>query len=900
MATVGPAHHRTPDAAPDTGRGPAHGGPGGVVPDRAHAPSPLPRGLRRPRVEQRLDAATTRRLTVVVAGAGWGKSTAVAAWCATRHVRAAWLTLEPRDDSVPVFWHRVVEALRASGAVPRTHDLARLQVPPTATAAFATRVLRGLESLPAPALLVLDDFQHLRSADVLAAVGDLVRYARPLHLVVVGRADPPLSLRRMSLDGQVDHLRAEHLAFDAADVRALAVAEGVPVTARGVRHLLDRTEGWPVGVRLGLMHGAEPGREVLAGFGDGDRAVAEYLLEEVLARQAPDVRHFLLRTSVASTLTADLAEAIVPGSPADRYLEDRVTAHDFVTAVGAAPAMYRFHPLLRDMLRGRLRFEDPDGFRDAHARAARWLMGHDEPLRALEHAAEAGSWDLFGEVFVESAAALLPGPQRAAVLAAAHRMPLDPEPGSAWCELCAGAVAGIEGRIPACRQHVVRARRLLPALDDAHRPAAEVLAEILDAHAARGRGDVAATAAAASAAHRSLARAPWPFPAFSTYRGWARDLRATGLFWSGRVDAARTELERMLRDDDTPALGLTALNGQAYLALCDAVQGRYASADARAAATLGLAEESGWSTYEQLRPAYAAAAIAGLARGDWRAADRALAYGWAADVGGDEPVLVVALHAVQAQVAVASGRTRAATAALLDAVRAAPPVDLPPVAADLLARAVTDLRVHALLRDEALDVPVVPGRPTADVRRVCRARTSLAAHQTSAADEDAQRVLDDDADLDVLTRVEALLVAAGAAEAGHDAGRAESLVREALAEADDEGVVLPFVRAAPPVVRQPVERVTARRDDPLAVRVRSLLVRRPVVVEPSPLVAPLTDRELAILTALATMQSNAEIADELFVSVNTVKAHLKALFRKLDVGSRRGAVHRGRELGLLP
>lgn len=896
MATAGPARRRTSgaDAVRREGRIP---GPHGADAARSGAP-PTGTVLRRPRLEQRLDAVTAHRLTVVAAGAGWGKSTAVASWCATRDVPAAWVTLEPRDDSAAVLWHRVLTALRASGSVPASHDLHRLRVPPAVTDAFTTRVLRGLESLDDDVVLVLDDVQHLRDPAALAVVGDLVRYATPLHLVAVGRVDPPLALRRLVLDGRADHVRAEHLAFDAAEVRALAGAEGVPVDARTVAHLLARTEGWPVGVRLALAQRGEPARPLLAGFGDGDRAVAEYLLEEVLARQEPAVRDFLLRTSVASSLTADLAEAIVPGAPAVRYLEDRVSAHDFVTASGASPAEFRYHPLLRDMLRGTLRFEDPAAYRDAHVRAARWLARHGDPVRALEHASAAADWDLFGEVFVESAVAQLAGPRRSSVLAAAHAAPLD-DAASVWCALCAGAVAGVEGRIPACRHHVARARALLGTLDEDRRTPAAALTAVLDAHAALGRGDLVATASAAQEAHALLGRAPWPFPAFDALRTWAHDLHATGLFWAGDVTAARLELRRAGRGDGAE-LGLTELNGRAYLALCDAVAGRYAAADATATATLGTAEQAGWSTFEQLRPAYAALALVALARGDWRAAERALAYAWAADVGGDEPVLVVALHALQAQVAVAAGRTRAARAALLDARRHADGIDLPPVAADLVARAVTDLRVRAAARDERLDLEPVPGTPSPDVRLVCRARAALARRHPSAAAGHAAQVLAAGRDVDVLTRLEALLVAGGAAEALRDPVRADRTTRQAFDEAAAEGVVLPFVRPAAAVTRTVVARVAATLPDAVPVQVRALLGPRPPAAEPTPLGSPLTDRELAVLTALATMQSNAEIADDLFVSVNTVKAHLKALFRKLDVGSRRAAVHRGRELGILP
>jgi len=900
MATVGPASRRPSGAAEGTVSGTVGWTSGG--PERART-STVPAtvgAIARPRVEQRLDTVLAHRLTVVAAGAGWGKSTAVASWCRSRDVRTAWITLEPRDDTVSAIWLRVVEAVRASGAAPRGHELMRLRVPPTVTAPFATRLLQVLEHLPEPLVLVLDDFQVVHDQQVLAAVGDLVRYALPLHVVVVTRADPPLTLQRMSLDGRVDHVRAEHLAFDATDVRALAAAESVPLSPAGSRVLLERTEGWPVGVRLGLRQPADPRTGTLTGLPDPDRAVGEYLLEEVLSAQKPEVRDFLVRTSVATTLTAELAEAIVPGSPAHRYLAELVASNDFVTPLGGGSATYRYHPLLREMLMGTLRFEDPVAFRDAHRRAAGWLVQHGDPLHALDHAATAGSWELFGEIFVEAGAALVVGPQREAVLSAARRVPFVDAPESALLELCAATDACVRGRIPAGHVHVRRARALLGQLPPEHRAAADVLVEILEAHVALGRGDLPGTVSAATAANRVLTETAWPFPAFEQYGTWVHDLRATGLCWEGDLDPARAELVRMLRDVDPTVASLTTLNGRAYLALCDAVDGRYDDASQQADGTLVLAENAGWQGYEHLRPAYAASALVALVRGDWHGADRTLAYGFAADVGGDEPVLLVALYALQARVAVASGRIRAARAAYEAACRGATDVPLPPVAADLLARAAADLSVHALAHDERLDLPSLHVRTTREVRLVCRARTALARHDTVTAAASAREVLASGVDVIPLTRVEALLVLAGSSEAVGDVTGADAWARQALDEATAPLLVQPFVVAASGPLRTAVDRVVAGRHDQLATAIGTHLGRRALADEPAPLVSPLTDRELAILTALATMQSNAEIAAELFVSVNTVKAHLKSLFRKLEVGTRRGAVRRGRDLGLLP
>lgn len=866
---------------------------------------PPARTVHRPAVDRLLDADEDDRLTVVAAGAGWGKTTAVASWAAEQPGPVAWIALEPRDTVPQALASRVLEALRGSGAVPPGHDLARLRVPPTSTPGFVTRWVQGLASLPAPATLVLDDLEVLRHRTVVRGVRDLLATDAPLRLVLLSRAEPPVEHRRAT------RLAAEDLAFTAADVRALADLEGVEISPQQARHILARTRGWPTGVRIALARlarrrtdGDLAQDEALA----DDRDVADYLVDEVVDRQPPAVRSFLLRSSVVPTFSPELARALNPSAAPGRLHDALAAAHDFVAPVHAGGAALRYHPLLRDILHATLRLRDADAHEDAHACAARWLLRHGDPVAALDHAAEAERWDLLGRVLAEAAAPLLVGPGREAVREALVRLPYDDLPPTAWSELCAAALAHLDRAYPACQAHLVRLRALLvrdpwprtvpTAQPDGAPPAppvpvaGDVLTELLDAAAARGTGDIAVQERAATAAVEALGRVAWPFPAFGGYLRSAHDLRGHALLWRGDAVGARRELTASVAAEPD-VVDLTSLSARAGLGLAHAALGQLDAAEREASAAVDLAARSGWTSYSYVRPAYAALAWVALLRGRWAEADRAVAYGFTASEVGSDPVSLAALHAVQVLVALSRGRVRAAAAAAAGS-RADEPA--PPLVAALRLRGQVELETLA-----GAAAAATPARIASPLEALVAGRRALVRGDLGATRRHARAAAGWAQDVrDPVTETEAYLLLAEASEQRHGVRFPEDLVRHALAVAGPERLVRPFVVGTGPGTRAALARVLPGRTDALAAEVAGHQRAPAHVPEPDPLPNALTDRELSVLAALPTMASNAEIADELVVSVNTVKAHLKSLYRKLEVPTRRAAVARGRELGLLP
>ncbi|WP_435737916.1 LuxR C-terminal-related transcriptional regulator [Cellulosimicrobium sp. PMB13] len=872
---------------------------------RTTIPAPPPSTVRRPGIEARLDDAGSRRLTLVSAGPGWGKTTTVAAWARSRPgPRVAWLTLEPFDDTPTAFWSDVLAALREAGAVPAGHPLAAITVPSRMSAALLRRILRGIEELPEPVVLVLDDVHHLATADVSSTVDDLLRYPLPLHVVVLTRIDPLFHLERLRGQGEVVELAASDLAFDATAVAALGALHGRALPAHEVEHLLTETGGWAVGVRLRVEAAPDA-----TGRARAERSAAEFLLTEVLGRRDPVVRQFLLRTSVATTVCVELAETLDPGAPAGRLLPELAESDGFVTALGDQRRWYRYHPLLREMLQSELRLEDPGAVPAAHRAAARWLVRHGDPLRALEHAVAAEDWELAGTVFVEGAAVHLVGPHRQAVAEVLRSVPFADLPPDVALHLCAGSLALVDDRFEAADHHVARARRLVgDGTVDPVAPAV-VLLGLLEASVARSLGDVRRQATSAGAALAAAAAVPFPFPALETYRRLALAQRTAALAWCAVPSDLDPVRAPTTRSPDTAgvvdgARRLVDLEAQGAVALLEVARGRLADGETLARAAVDAARTSGWETHVQARAAHVALVWAQYLRAHDDGLDSALVHALSVDGGGREPASEAAAHLVQSLLAASRGHGRSARQALVAADRALGGAPVPAVLADLWVRATTEVRLLETPGAVGPSGPLPPSRAdgeslgSAALAAVCRARLHLAAGRTGAALQELGSGTDEQAVQDDLVRVEAALVEASAlAHAG--TRRADDALDRALGLAAGEGLVRPFLTVGSPELLPALARAVAHRGDALSERLRAHLPHddRP---EPAPLAEPLTERELSILAVLPTMESNVEIAEDFFVSVNTVKAHLKALYRKLGVGSRREAVRRGRELGILP
>src|SRR3954463_9111892 len=329
-----------------------------VIATKLFVPALGTRSVQRPRLRNALDKARNARLALVVAPAGWGKSTLLAQWLCDGGVPCGWLSLDAADDDVTRFWRYLLVAVQQADAGVGSAALRRLD---TAGVDVERDVLPVLVNELAGAgrdlLLVLDDYHLVRSRPVHRSVAGLLDHApASLHLVISSRTDPPLPLSRLRVAGDLVEVRAEQLRFTAEEAASMlhraAVSE---LSADEVQRLVDRTEGWAVGLQLAALRLADRADrqarvDFVERFTGADRHIVDYVGEEVLDALPSQLRDFLLQTSVLSRLSAPLANAVTEGTDAARMLAEIQRGNLFLTALDDEGRWYRYHQLFRDLL----------------------------------------------------------------------------------------------------------------------------------------------------------------------------------------------------------------------------------------------------------------------------------------------------------------------------------------------------------------------------------------------------------------------------------------------------------------------------------------------------------------------------------------------------------------------
>ena len=859
--------------------------------------------VRRPHIDRMLNEGARGSLTVVSAGAGWGKTLTTAAWAASVPAVApvAWLSLDESDNHPRSFWSYLVAALRNVVRVPRGNPLAELAPGLGSQEENVGRLVAGLARLPTPVVVVLDDFQVVHEPAVLSRVSELLRHPPPqLRLVLLTRADPALHLHRLRITGELAEIRSEDLAFSAAEAVSLLAADGVTVDTDAARLLVDRTEGWPAGLRLAsfFLRGQGPGRTP-ADFAGDDQAVADYLAEEVFASQPPELRRFLVRTSVAERVSSELARVLTDEARGQLFLETLERSNAFVIGLGSDRQWYRYHPLLREMLHHQLTIDEPQILPDLHRRAAQWFAASGYPIEALRHAAEAADWQLLGHLFVTQAAPLLVSAERTALDAELARIPAQLVFDGPELATCAAARLLHVGRFQEMRSHLERAEAQLQRTRPESRTGTYIAIRLLSTAVARTNGDLGGLIAAASEAIDELSGPGLALPAVDQYRAVALSNLGTGLLWTGDLEQAEERLLEGLEVTTATGLEVSRINALAHLALVAAVSGRLRQAFVYGSEAVELVEARGWAPLAQAATAYLALAMVHL---QWNNVDEAPnLLGDGATAASLDLAPRYAIGLTHARLDASLGNVAAARERLAQLRHDFGRWQAPAFLARWLA--VTEDEADLAAGDPGAVLARFAERddlPTRCAREQVGLARALLAHGDSHQAEQVLAPLRDGTAATPAAVEIWLLTALVADRLGADS-RATEALGHALEAAKPERVRRPFLvlgteRLAPLLTR------LGQLDHGLSGFVDELIADLNLgrsQGEAGPPSEPLTDRELTVLRYLPTMMTNAEIASELYVSVNTVKAHLKRIYRKLGVVSRRQAVHRARALGLL-
>ncbi len=373
-----------------------------LVETKLLAPRPRGRTVARPRLADRLTLGADTPLTLVSAPAGFGKTTLLSAWLAAGADRAtAWVSLDERDRDPTAFWSYVLRAVERAAAGTALAALAQLQSGQVPVDAVLTTALNELSVLPTDLTLVLDDYHLAEGPDLQPGMAFLLDHLPPqVHVVISSRADPALPLARLRARGQLVEIRAADLRFTVDETEAyLNDVNTLDLGPDDVATLEGRTEGWAAALQLAALslQGRDDPTQFIAGFAGDDRFVVDYLADEVLDRQPPDVRRFLLDTSVLDRLTGPLCDAVTGRDDGKAVLESLERSNLFLVPLDDHRRWYRYHHLFGDVLHAHLLDERPDDASGLHRRASDWYDGAGEPERAIRHALAAGDADLAAE-----------------------------------------------------------------------------------------------------------------------------------------------------------------------------------------------------------------------------------------------------------------------------------------------------------------------------------------------------------------------------------------------------------------------------------------------------------------------------------------------------------------------
>ncbi|MEV0900023.1 LuxR C-terminal-related transcriptional regulator [Actinoplanes sp. NPDC049802] len=857
----------------------------------------------RPRLLELLDRAAGKQLTIVRAGAGWGKTVLVSAWAHRRSTPVAWLSLDTYDNDPQRFWTYVVAALRATGALNEDSPLAGMRSVPRDERERRQRILAGFTRLPDQTVLVIDDFHLVDDRQVLGEMDALLRHSSPLRFILVSRTAPALALSRLQAAGQVGEVLAEDLAFTMDEATALLSSHGLALNPDEMSMMLHRTAGWVAGLRLGAAFlTGDGGTRSVADFAGDIRGIDEYFTDEVLAGRPPRQRRFLLESSVCDQMCADLVNAITGAGDGQRMLEDLEHANDFVTRLGPKPVWFRYHHLLHDVLRHRLRLEMPGRVAELHRRAARWYAGRGSVIEALTQAVRGEDWPYAGRLLVGQAGPLLLTAHRGPLIRILRQIPRDVM--TSTPELMAGDVLLLfySGDYEAIPPRVARIRELLRGLPAASRDPAEVLLMALRVAADRAVGDMPSVVAVESEALTSLAESPFhDATAAAQYRAIGLNSRGLARLWTGDIGRAARDLRAATAATKAVGVELAHVNATGHLALLELMHGSVREAAELAGNARRLAERRGWSYTVQAVAAHFAQALVHLERHEPAAAAEAARHGLRAHESEPEAAQRIVSLLVQARLALAHRQPGQARSLLAQAHQdrnermRVPELDR----WVLLLDAEADLAAGSPDRVERRYAALSTGTPSGLAHRVCLARAALDRGEPRRAEE-LLAVGASTADGSVAT-VTAGIVAALVADARGRTTRAVDLFAAAVRLAAHEGIRRPFVTLSGSRLTALADRMRLLTpDDPdLTTTMIDDLRTTGQPAAPAPTGGPLSEREAEVVRYLPTMLTAAQIATELGVSVNTVKAHMRSIYRKLDVERRSDAVAQARRLGIL-
>ncbi len=860
--------------------------------------------LRRDDLLAALDRASLKKVTVISAPPGSGKTSLLRAWSdrARKDRRIAFVSVSPDQQDAQQFWIAVLDAIRQTDT--NADSRRRAAAPVFEGDVMVDTVVSELAKATRVVVLVIDDLHELSSADALSQLEHLLGVLPgSARVVLSSRRDPPIRLHQLRLADEVAELRASDLRFTLSETRDLLAASEISLSDSGAAALYQRTEGWAASLRLAVISlrgHPEPDRFVDE-FSGTDRAIGEYLMAEMLERQPRAVQSMLLRTSVADRLNGELADLLAGRPGCEQILLALEDANAFVVSLDPQRTWFRYHQLLADFLRLELRRTLAAEVPQLHRKAAAWFADHGEVVEAIRQTLAAGEWPDAARLLGDHLFSLTLDGQEGSIAALLRSFPAGVSAEHPEMALAHAAVQLAQGRLEDASAQLLVAESHVESAPPARRRRLAIATASLRLALARRSGKFAEVVEQVRLLETSTADGS------SDLMGLGTELRAVALMNLGIVETwcgQFADAERHVTEGATLAQAI----GRPYLEVaCRAYQAfpsthvSLASARERGHHAVALAEHYGLSERPVLAPAFGALASIAVWMGDFEEGERWLRRGWEVIQADIDPAVAVQLHMATGQLHAGRGEQQPALEALTAAVQAQSLLSgvhiLAPVIAEWLARLGMPDEARARLDEFSV------GHEWIDAVDLARAAISLTEGDPATALavlEDVERMTPP-LGFPAYALVEAHLLEGLSHLALGERTAAAAAVEAALAAAEPDQLIFPFAMSNTAELLDVLSpHQTAH--SALVADVIDLLRGAPaprVDRQRLPQPGELSPSELRVLRFLPTNLTRSEIARSLHVSVNTVNTHIRSIYSKLGASDRSSAVRQARDLRLL-
>lgn len=894
--------------------------------------------IERERVGEQIDAAIDRdtgvpgRLTVICAPAGYGKSTALAAAAARRDGRFAYLRVDSSENEPVRFWSYVAEALHSvytgvgerSRALLSNATIAGALGGDSVETPFLTSLLNEITSYADPVVLAIDDYHAIETEEVHSRLARFIAELPPnAHVIVASRCEPPLQLSRLRARGELHEIGAHDLAFTGEQTahffdQRLGKTVGAGIDFERVQRSL---EGWPAGLHMAALSAehSTPISEALGEGGVGNRYIVEFLTDEIIAGQSESIRSFLLETSILRYLSPTICSRLCAREVSREEIDDLVRRGLFVVRESGSGGWYRYHHLFADLLRSRLDAErGPEAVRALHHAAARAFSDEGVPTEALEHAFAAGDNAFAAEVLETYAFDLLNEGRHAHIIGYLARLPDTRIEASPQLAVASALTLTVGGHLDRAGEMLAHAKQTADSLGDGA-PLIHGIIATVEGFSAVFRNDIEATRERSETALATLPRTA------SVWRMVATMASGDSSFLRGRLDEAfgaySIVVSAARRGRHHFFLMLTALR----LLRLGAYRGRLQRMDSLAREFLEEVKHNGFAG--TAREGQIWGLYSRVAREQLKldaALERAKR---ACELAEGHPSLLVFGLSRQwlAGAHFARGELEECRDVLDEADEGLAGHSIPNITMLLLA---WRLRVELALAERegtaafrALELAAAHDLDESSEPNVLHERALFALvriYRYSGEPGKAGKLLDrlqpfcDSAQL-MPAAMEARLLRCQLSEDRGDRPAALSDLALAVRELTPEGYLYPFAAEGPQLTRLlyallrspgapkatgPLLSALSAASQGAAGEGASPPSEQPTLSH-SPIIEPLSDREIDVLRLISEGLSNRQIAERLFVSLNTVKWHTGNIYGKLGVEGRTGAITRSRELGVL-